>query len=121
MDDAGAKRYVFREGEHALVFDRRGRRYLVELERSAVFHTHLGNFSHDELIGETEGVRVISSRGHALLAVKPTMADFTRAMPRIATVVYPKDLGAILVYGDIFPGARVLEAGAGSGQSPSPW
>ena len=115
MDEAGAKRYVFSEGEHALVFDRRGRRYLVELERSAVFHTHLGNFSHDELIGEAEGVRVMSSRGHALLAVKPTMADFTRAMPRIATVVYPKDLGAILVYGDIFPGAKVLEAGAGSG------
>ena len=115
MKEATSKRSVFREGEHALVLDRKGRRYLVELEGSATFHTHLGNISHDELIGETEGVRVISSRGHALLAVKPTMADFTRAMPRIATVVYPKDLGAILVYGDIFPGARVLEAGAGSG------
>lgn len=115
MEEANSKRYVFREGEHALVLDRKGRRYLVELERSATFHTHIGNISHDELIGETEGVRVMSSRGHALLAVKPTMADFTRAMPRIATVVYPKDLGAILVYGDIFPGARVLEAGAGSG------
>jgi tRNA (adenine57-N1/adenine58-N1)-methyltransferase len=50
-----------------------------------------------------------------LLAVKPTMADFSLNMPRIATVVYPKDLGAVLVYGDIFPGARVLEAGTGSG------
>ena len=115
MDDPDGKRYIFREGEHALVLDRKGRRYLVELEHSAGFHTHLGNISHDELIGEAEGVRVVSSRGHALLAVKPTMADFTRAMPRIATVVYPKDLGPILVYGDIFPGARVLEAGAGSG------
>ncbi len=115
MTDPNRKRYVFREGEYALVLDRKGRRYLVELERSAAFHTHLGNISHDELIGEVEGVRVVSSRGHALLAVKPTMADFTRAMPRIATVVYPKDLGPILVYGDIFPGARVLEAGAGSG------
>ncbi len=115
MDDSNRKRYVFREGEHALVLDRKGRRYLVELERSAVFHTHIGNVGHDELIGQAEGVRVTSSRGHSLLAVKPTMADFTRAMPRIATVVYPKDLGAILVYGDIFPGARVLEAGAGSG------
>ena len=58
---------MFREGEHALVLDRKGRRYLVELERSADFHTHLGNISHDELLGETEGVRVVSSRGHALL------------------------------------------------------
>ncbi len=122
MDDSNRKRYVFREGEHALVLDRKGRRYLVELERSAIFHTHIGNVGHDELIGQAEGVRVTSSRGHSLLAVKPTMADFTRAMPRIATVVYPKDLGAILVYGDIFPGARVLEAGAGSGAvtRPSP-
>jgi tRNA (adenine57-N1/adenine58-N1)-methyltransferase len=115
MNDPDGKRYVFREGDHALVLDRKGRRYLVELERSADFHTHLGNISHDELIGETEGVRVVSSRDHALLAVKPTMADFTKAMPRIATVVYPKDLGPILVHGDIFPGAKVLEAGAGSG------
>jgi tRNA (adenine57-N1/adenine58-N1)-methyltransferase len=60
-------------------------------------------------------MRITTSKGHLLLAVKPTMADFTRLMPRIATVIYPKDLGAILTLGDLFPGARVLEAGTGSG------
>ena len=105
----------FREGDSALLIDRKGRRYMVRLERSAEFHTHIGHFSHDELLGQDEGAWLLTSKGHYLLAVKPTMADFTLEMPRIATVVYPKDLGAILVYGDIFPGARVLEAGAGSG------
>ena len=109
------ERYVFRQGDQALIIDRRGRLYLVRLEPSESFHSHLGNVPHSEIIGQQEGVRVESSRGHSLLAVKPTMADFTRLMPRIATVVYPKDLGAIVTFGDIFPGARVLEAGVGSG------
>jgi tRNA (adenine57-N1/adenine58-N1)-methyltransferase len=107
--------HVFRDGDHALIVDRRGRRYLVQLELSSTFHTHLGNLPHEMIIGQEEGVRVDSSRGHSLLALKPTMADFTRLMPRIATVVYPKDLGPIITFGDIFPGARVLEAGSGSG------
>jgi len=115
MSAPEAPKYVFRDGDHALVLDRKGRRYLVRLDSSASFHTHLGNVAHSELIGQNEGVRVYTSRGHSLLAVKPTMVEFTLEMPRIATVIYPKDLGAILTYGDIFPGARVLEAGAGSG------
>ena len=106
---------VFREGDSALLIDRKGRRYMVRLEQSGEFHTHIGHVSHDELLGQDEGAWLLTSKGHYLLAVKPTMADFTLEMPRIATVVYPKDLGAILVYGDIFPGARVLEAGTGSG------
>lgn len=108
-------RYVFREGDHALIVDRRGRHYLLQLTPAETFHSHLGNFPHTELIGREEGTRITTRQGHALLAVKPTMADFVLKMPRIATVVYPKDLGAIITYGDIFPGARVLEAGAGSG------
>ena len=115
MTGGDTPRYVFREGDHALIFDRRGRRYLVRLKESGTYHTHLGNFDHADLIGREEGARITTSRGHVLLAVKPTMADFTRLMPRVATVIYPKDLGAIITLGDIFPGARVLEAGAGSG------
>ena len=107
--------YVFREGDQALILDRRGRRYLVELKAASMFHSHLGYLPHDGIIGRHEGARLVTSKGHRLLAVKPTLADFTRQMPRIATVVYPKDLGAIITFGDIFPGARVLEAGAGSG------
>ena len=108
-------RHIFQEGDHALVIDRKGRRYLIQLQASAAFHSHLGNFTHADLIGREEGTRVTTTGAHVLLAVKPTMADFTRLMPRIATVVYPKDLGPIITYGDIFPGASVLEAGTGSG------
>lgn len=108
-------RHVFREGDHALIIDRKDRRYLIRLRPSSKFESHIGSFSHDDLIGQDEGAWLTIAPGHRLLAVKPTMADFTRAMPRIATVVYPKDLGAILIHGDIFPGARVLEGGSGSG------
>ena len=115
MADDQTPAYVFREGDHALIVDRRGRRYLIQLDSAASFHTHTGNFPHTDLIGQDEGTWVTTAQGHNLLAFKPTLADFTREMPRIATVVYPKDLGAIITYGDIFPGAVVLEAGAGSG------
>lgn len=108
-------RYIFREGEHALIVDRRGRRYLVELCSAKSDQNHLGTFHHDDIIGEADGVRIRTSKGHALIVVKPGMADYIRIMPRVATVVYPKDIGAIITYGDIFPGARVLEAGTGSG------
>jgi tRNA (adenine57-N1/adenine58-N1)-methyltransferase len=109
------RRYVFEAGDRAMFVDRKGRKYLLRLERAGQFQTHLGGVPHEDVIGRPEGSWVKTAKGHSLLAVKPTMADFTLNMPRIATVVYPKDLGAVLVYGDIFPGARVVEAGAGSG------
>lgn len=108
-------RYMFHEGDQALILDRRGRRYLVTLTSDKSDQNHLGTFLHDDIIGKPEGVRIWTSKGHALIVVKPGMADFIRIMPRVATVVYPKDIGAIITYGDIFPGARVLEAGTGSG------
>ena len=111
MNDNAPARHVFHEGEHALIIDRRGRRYLTLLRAGAKFESHLGAFPHDDAIGAEAGSWMTTNRGHVLLAVKPTMADFALDMPRIATVGYPKDLGAILVYGDIFPGAHVLEAG----------
>ena len=78
-------------------------------------HTHAGVTPHDLLIGRPEGVTVRSSAGARYLALRPTLADFVLAMPRRAQVVYPKDLGPLLVLADVFPGARVLEAGVGSG------
>ncbi len=115
QDEDLTSAYVFREGDHALIIDRKDRRYLIHLHASSKFESHVGSFDHDDLIGRQDGSWVAIAPGHRLFAVKPTMADFTRAMPRIATVVYPKDIGAILVHGDIFPGARVLEGGTGSG------
>ena len=102
-------------GELVLLVDRKGRRYLVSLTEGGEFHTHAGSVAHDDLIGRPEGVAVRSSAGSRFRAVRPTLADFVLKMPRGAQVIYPKDLGPILMLADVFPGALVLEAGVGSG------
>ncbi len=101
-------------GDRVLLIDGRDRRYLVTLKAGGQWHSHMGTLGHDVLIGAPEGTRVRSSQGGGLLAVRPTLADFVLKMKRGAQVIYPKDIGLILVYADIFPGARVLEAGSGS-------
>jgi tRNA (adenine57-N1/adenine58-N1)-methyltransferase catalytic subunit len=106
---------LFAAGEKALFVDRKARRYLVTLAAGAEFHTHAGFVGHDAVIGAREGLAVRSSGGAAFTVVRPTLADFVLKMPRGAQVIYPKDLGPILVQADIYPGARVLEAGVGSG------
>jgi tRNA (adenine57-N1/adenine58-N1)-methyltransferase len=105
----------FEPGERILLIDQRGRHYLVTLERGQTWHSHGGGLPHDLLIGSPEGVQVHSATGMAFRAFRPRMTDFVLKMPRGAQVVYPKDVGAILVEADVFPGARVLEAGTGSG------
>lgn len=85
------------------------------LSEGATFHTHRGSVSHDDLIGAPEGSVVDSSGGTRYVALRPLLADYTLAMKRGATVVYPKDAAQILAFADVFGGARVLEAGAGSG------
>jgi tRNA (adenine57-N1/adenine58-N1)-methyltransferase catalytic subunit len=105
----------FEPGQRALLVDARGRRYLIALVAGGQFHTHLGIVEHDDLIGRPEGAPVQSSGGSTFDAVRPTLADIVVEMPRGAQVIYPKDLAAILMMSDVFPGARVLEAGVGSG------
>ncbi len=105
----------FENGERALLFDSKGRRYLVLLETGGEFHTHAGTVPHDTILGQEEGFIVRSSLGARYIVVRPTLAEVVLKMPRGAQVIYPKDLGAILVMADISPGARVLEAGLGSG------
>jgi tRNA (adenine57-N1/adenine58-N1)-methyltransferase len=105
----------FGPGERALLFDRKGRRYLVTLEPGGQFHTHAGFVPHADIIGQPEGVTVTATAGARYLVVRPTLSEFVLKMPRGAQVIYPKDLGPILMLADIFPGARVLEAGVGSG------
>ena len=87
----------------------------IVLIPGGTFHTHRGALSHDDLIGRPEGSVVTASSGTAYVALRPLLADYTLAMKRGATIVYPKDAAQILAYADVFPGARVLEAGAGSG------
>ena len=95
--------------------DPKGRMHTITLTAGKEFHTHRGSLSHDTLIGGPEGVVVTTSGGTPYLALRPLLSDFVLSMPRGATVVYPKDAAQIVAFADIFPGARVLEAGAGSG------
>lgn len=105
----------FRAGDRALLIDHKKRRYLVQLRPGGQFHSHAGYVEHDQIIGVEEGATVRSTKGSPYVVVRPTLADFVLKMPRGAQVIYPKDLGPILMLADIFPGARVLESGVGSG------
>ena len=105
----------FAAGDRALLIDAKSRRYLITLADGGEFHSHAGFVRHSEVIGQQEGVVVRSTSGARYTAVRPTLAEFILKMPRGAQVIYPKDLGAILMLADLFPGARVLEAGVGSG------
>jgi len=106
---------AFAAGDQVLLVDNKDRRYLVVLVEGGEFHTHAGILPHDAVIGGAEGTRFRASRGATFLAIRPTLADFVLKMPRGAQVIYPKDLGPILMLADVFPGARVLESGVGSG------
>jgi len=105
----------FRDGEQVLLIDQRGRRHLLTLRKSDAFHSDRGWISHEAIIGQPEGSWVRTSLGLRFLALRPTLAEYVLEMPRGAQVIYPKDLAMILFWADIFPGARVLEAGTGSG------
>ena len=105
----------FRPGELALLLDRKSRRYLITLDADAVFHSHLGPLPHSQLIGGSVGGWYRTGRGHTLLAVRPTLGDYVRQMPRGPQIIYQKDLGNIISFADIFPGATVIEGGLGSG------
>ncbi|WP_432844700.1 tRNA (adenine-N1)-methyltransferase [Amycolatopsis sp. CA-161197] len=105
----------FRAGDRVQLTDSKGRHYTLTLVEGGEYHTHRGALAHDELIGLPEGSVVTSAGGSNYLALRPLLPDYVLSMPRGAQVIYPKDASQIVMWGDIFPGARVLEAGAGSG------
>jgi tRNA (adenine57-N1/adenine58-N1)-methyltransferase len=105
----------FQAGERVQLTDPKGRLHTVTLEPGKQFHTHRGAIEHDGLIGAPEGSVVTSTAGTCYLALRPLLVDFVLSMPRGAAVIYPKDAAQIITMGDIYPGATVLEAGAGSG------
>jgi tRNA (adenine57-N1/adenine58-N1)-methyltransferase len=109
------RRGPFQPGDQVQLTDEKGRRHRLVLSMGHAFHTHRGSVAHDDLIGQPEGSVVRASGGTQYIALRPLLADYTVSMSRGATVVYPKDAAQIVGLADIFPGARVLEAGAGSG------
>jgi tRNA (adenine57-N1/adenine58-N1)-methyltransferase len=112
---SGVRRGPLAAGERITLTDPKGRRHSVVLVVGGQFHTAKGSVNHDELISRPEGIVVTSTGGTPFLAMRPLLNEFTVTMPRGAAVIYPKDAAQILMSADIFPGARVLEAGAGSG------
>jgi tRNA (adenine57-N1/adenine58-N1)-methyltransferase len=105
----------FQAGDRVQLTDPKGRHYTLVLTEGAQYHTHRGGIAHDDVIGRAEGSVINSAAGTPYLALRPLLPDYVLSMPRGAQVIYPKDAAQIVMWGDIFPGARVLEAGAGSG------
>lgn len=116
-DEPGARSGMnpFVVGDRVQLTDPKGRHYTMILTPGGEFHTHRGAIAHDTVIGLPEGSVVKSTNGDAFLVLRPLLIDYVLSMPRGAQVIYPKDAAQIVHEGDVFPGARVLEAGAGSG------
>ena len=105
----------FAAGDRIQLTDPKGKLYSFTITEGKEWHTHKGWIVHDELIGLPEGSVVSTTAGLKFTAFKPLLADYVLTMPRGATIVYPKDAAMIVGLADIYPGARVLEAGVGSG------
>lgn len=115
VTSGAVRRGPFQAGDRVQLTDPKGRMHTITLESGKVFHTHRGALPHDDVIGSPDGSVVTSTGGTPYLALRPLLADYVLGMPRGAQVIYPKDAAQIVAQGDVFPGARVLEAGAGSG------
>jgi tRNA (adenine57-N1/adenine58-N1)-methyltransferase len=113
--DLGANRGRFVAGDRVQLTDQKGKIYSITITPGKEWHTHKGWIVHDDLIGLPEGSVVSTSAGLRFTAFIPLLTDYVLSMPRGATIVYPKDAALIVGFADIFPGARVLEAGVGSG------
>ena len=111
----GANRGKFVAGDRVQLTDQKGKIYSITITPGKEWHTHKGWIVHDDLIGLPEGSVVSTSAGLKFTAFIPLLTDYVLSMPRGATIVYPKDAALIVGFADIFPGARVLEAGVGSG------
>jgi len=103
------------EGDRVQLTDEKGKLYSFYLKSGSQWHSHKGWINHDSIIGLLEGCVVLSSNGTKYQVMRQLLNDYILSMPRGATIVYPKDSALIVGYADIFPGAKVLEAGAGSG------
>lgn len=111
----GAQRMKFKEGDLVIIKDRKGKTYLQKLSKNGRFQTHLGVLSHEEIMGKEEGTSLRTSTDEEVYVFYPTLNDFIQKMARKTAIIHPKDIGIILLWTDLKPGYRVVEAGTGSG------
>jgi len=115
-DNFEAMKRIFEEGETIILFDpEKGKEFAYKLKAQEGVNLHKGKISFDQILGKEDGTSVKTSKDALFFAFKPTLRQFIMHMPRDTQIIYPKDIAFILFYGDIFPGAKVLEAGIGSG------
>src|SRR4029077_19378731 len=106
---------LFESGERIHLVDKKGRHYAPTLKAGDLYQLSGHKIAHDDLIGKPDGSLATLSGNKTMLALRPTFGDYVLKMPRGAQVLYPKDLALIPMWADIYPGARVFEAGTGSG------
>jgi len=112
-----AQRTPFRVGESIIIIEPEGQKHFLKLRSGDKFHhTRTGHLAHDDIIGQPAGAVFEGTLGTPVICVRPTLEDFIlKGLKRRTSIIHPKDLATLVVRGDIFPGARVLEAGIGSG------
>jgi tRNA (adenine57-N1/adenine58-N1)-methyltransferase len=113
--DATNRRGPLRENEPIMLLDRKDREYLARLDKTRPIAIRGGKIASENIIGQNEGIAVRSSVNEPFLVFRPSLPQLIPNLPRGAQVIYPKDIGPILLWGDLFPGARVIEAGVGAG------
>jgi len=106
---------MLKEGDYVFLLDPKGKKYFVTLRKGGVFHSHRGALKHEDIIGKEEGTVISPAQGAHFMVFKPTLWEYLLHMKRISGIIYPKDIGFVWMWGDIFPGARVIEGGVGSG------
>ncbi len=104
----------FEKNEWVLLVAQKGKKWLVQVEE-APFSSHLGTVFMGDVIGREEGAALETNKGAKLFLFRPTLEEFIFAMDRRTQIIYPKDLGAMIFYADLYPGCTVLESGVGSG------
>src|SRR5574341_88449 len=106
---------IARAGDLAQLVGLRHKHFIITLKEGSKLETHRGILQHDDLIGKPWGTQVFSHMGSAFFLLQPSLADLITDLPRTTQILYPKDIGFILVTMGVGPGQKVMEAGTGSG------
>ena len=106
---------IAKDGDLAQLVGLRHKHFILALQAGAKFETHRGILQHDDLIGKPWGTQVFSHIGSPFFLLQPSLADLINELPRTTQILYPKDIGFILITMGVGPGQTVMEAGTGSG------